>query len=860
MSETHFGRWLKQRRKALDLTQRELADQIGCAPITISLFETGQRRPSRQIVERLGVLLGLSPEERASLLHLARRSGIDGSVPDPLSLLDARQTPLLGFPTHRPALIGRAEACAELERLLEQPEVRLLTLTGPPGVGKTALALRVAAESTAYVGAACFVALAPVLDPDLVAATVIQTLGIGHKPQQNALTTLLEALRPQRLLLVLDNFEHVLGAAPLVAELLAAAPDLKVLVTSRAVLHLSGEHLYEVPPLALPPETPDPAAAQPAPAVELFLRRAQAVDNRFRLDGPMLAAIVALCRRLDGLPLAIELAAARCRALPPPVLLEHWGDQFALLGDGPRDAPTHQRDLYSTIAWSYALLKPASQRLFRHLAVFAGGWSLDAAVAVGAAEPALRVARLEVLRLLAELVDNSLVLRAEGDEPRWTVLETLRAFAWEQLVAAGEDTEACRRHALSYTALAEQTIQQFQGLEQMEALTQLDREYANLRAAMAWAVLQHDPEVAARLGIALYPYWEIRALIGEGRAWLAQILDQGQRLPNTLRARVLNTAGNLALGHNDYSCALGLLSECLAIYRSDSNQIGMCSTLNNLGITAAYSGDLAQAQLFYAEGLEHARTAGAREIEPFLLLNIAELAVEQLDLNYASEMAQAAVAAQRALGNLRGVTLALGLLGEVALEQGALDAALEPFRESLSLSRSLGYSVTTATTLRNLGLIATRKGEHSTAQILLCESLELLADAGDREGLTLTLLALAEMALGKGEAVCGAELVGVACAQRHVLRASETPRDTSRRARIEALLAARLGPEELRASWERGAQLPLEEVVAGLLGGMLPGCVETPLDNHVPALALESQSSALHNLPIVQAGPGRSGA
>ncbi|MFL5804867.1 MAG: ATP-binding protein [Roseiflexaceae bacterium] len=557
--ELTFGDWLRRQRRALDLTRAELAARVSCSVSALRKFEVDELRPSRPLAEVLAGALHIAPEDRAAFVRFARdRPGADttclpvATVSPQHSVL--RSTMRCTLPAQPTALIGREQELAAIHAILHRADLRLLTLTGPGRIGKTRLALQAAADMlNDFAHGAYFVNLAPISDPALVVATIAQTLGVTERGSRPLLETLKDELREQQVLLLLDNFEQVLAAAPQLAELLAACPKLKLLIISREVLHLYGEHEFGVPPLALPPTTdnrqpttddPDSLARAETigqyAAVRLFIERAQAARSDFAVTNASAPAVAEICYRLDGLPLAIELAAAHVKLFSPRALLARLDHRLALLTGGGRDRPARHQTIRGAIDWSYNLLDPAEQTLFARLGVFVGGCTLEAATAVCNATNDLP---MDVTEGVASLVDKSLLrLKASADgEPRFLMLETIREYALERLEAGGELGMLRQRHAAFFVTLAEAADPALSGLQQRAWLDRLETGHPNLRAAVAWSLTNVGSDMGLRLAVALGQFWARRGYLSEGRSWVTDALTPagGTSRPDTAASRAL---------------------------------------------------------------------------------------------------------------------------------------------------------------------------------------------------------------------------------------------------------------------------------------------------------------------------------
>jgi len=722
MRDEALANLVRQHRLARQLTQEQLSEHAGLSARSIQDLERGLSIPRRDTLERLIKALGLEGEERAAFERAARprprhRAASAEAEPEHVS-----QTSL---PPQLTSFIGRERELGEVVRLLQRS--RLLTLTGPGGIGKTRLAFEVAAHlQDEYADGVYAVELAPLMDPKLVTQTVASAVGVYERAPRPIGETLSEALANRQLLLVLDNCEHLVEAcAQLVYGLLRSCPALRLLATSREPLGIAGEHVLRVPTLSLPEQ---PSQVAESEAGRLFVERAQAAMPGFTIDERNADSIARLCRRLDGIALAIELAAAWLPVLSVEQIVERLEDALKLLVLGNRAAPPRHQTLRGTLDWSYRLLSQPEQQLFDRLSVFAGGWTLSAVEAVCAEEEEEGIDRQSVLNQLAELVNKSLVVAEVGStrSMRYRLLEPVRQYARERLADAWDADAVRRRHAAFFVEVAEAAEVELGGADREIWLEYLDFEHDNMRAALAWAESgAGDPEIALRIAGALSRFWAIRGHLHEGLGWLesAQKLEAG--VPSA-RAKALSGAGWLALLQGDRTSARRDLQASLSLARQLHDTSGIAETLKNLGRVALEDGDVQLARACFTESLSLSRAMGYRWTIAFALTGLAQVAVIDAELQRARVLFEQALVAYRGLDSPRHV----------------------------------------AVTLSNLAAVVVEEGDEAHAQALYADALALVKVTGDRAGLTHLLEGFAGLARRRGEAARAEYLLGVAAGVR----------------------------------------------------------------------------------------------
>jgi predicted ATPase len=722
------------------------------------------------------------------------------------------------LPMQQTGFVGREKEIAAAKELLLRQDVRLVTVTGPGGIGKTRLAVQVASGLVErFPGGIHFVPLASLSDPGLIASVIVQALGIREAGGQSPLEILKRNLQDSLcapMLLVLDNFEHLVQAAPTVAELLAVGSNLKILVTSRAALHVYGEHEFPVPPLALPDSRSKPSVEvlSQSPAVALFVQRAIAAKPNFELNRENAATVGEICARLDGLPLAIELAAARVKVLSPALMLTRLASRLQLLTGGARDLPQRQQTLRAAMDWSYDLLSAAEQKLFRRLSVFAGGCNLEGVEAVCDTKADLD---LDLLDGMASMVDKSLVQQIEHGkgESRFAMLETIREYAQEKLEASGEQPLTKRAHAAYCLVLAEEDATEV-GAEWLERFAS---EHGNFRAALEWLTETGDAEWGLRLGTALFRFWDIREHLAEGRDSLGKLLKlAGAQAATKARARALFAAGVLAGGQGDYASADVLIGESQDIARQLGDKTGVAISLNALAVVARDRGDLAIASALFEKSLGLWRETGDRKAVARALSNLANVFKVQGDYDRVRSLQAECLSIFRGLGDQTGIAWSLNYQGDVARDQGD-SAARTLYEQGLAIFRELGDRWGIASTLADLGNLAREQGDYSSASALYGESIKLFQELNHKRGIARLLECSACSASAQLEAERSLRLAGAAAALRQIIGAPLTPAE---QAKLEAALKpARqaLTNSVAATAWLEGSALPVEKAIEEVL-------------------------------------------
>ena len=791
--EITFGALLRRYRLRAGLTHEALAERAEVSAAAIAALERGRRHhPYPHTVSRLAEALDLSSEERTAFGALASARGAHAILPPPGI---PRKAPAYNLPAPRTRLIGRERDVATLVELVPVHPGRLVTLTGVGGSGKTRLALRVADDLVeAFPDGVWLVDLSPTADPALVATAVAKSLGVPEAPGAPLIDTLTSWLRTQTLLIVLDNCEHVLdGCAQVVEPLLTACPGARILATSREPLQLAGERQWRVQPLAVP-DPDQPASFEELagfPAMQLVEDRAQAVDASFRLTTENAVTVAKICARLDGIPLALELAAAWARVLSVGQILERLDDSLRLLTGGSRVAPTRQQTLRATLDWSYDLLTEPERAMFRRLAVFAGGWTLGATEAVCAGDG---IDAAEVLDLLTALVDKSLVVMDQQNElVRYRLLESVREYGLEQLKARGEEAATRRAHAEYYVAFAEAA-----DLHSPAAggwSHRLEADYANLHAVLVWSQeADEGADALLRLVAALGRFWHIQGHTGEGSAWSRASLALPEAAQHTeLQAGALYSAGMLAWEQGDHAAARTFLEASVASRREITDRRGLAHALSILGAVLSDLGEMTAADDAIRESIAHFNDTG----------------------------------------DAWGLGTSLHFLGTAAFRQGDLARARRCYEESIVQCRQAADTAMTAYVLRHLGYVAQTEGRHDEVLRHISESLVLNQAIHDLRGVAACVAALATLAVTQGQSALAARLSGLTAVLLKQAGATAVhPTDRPHHEHAVAAARAALGADAFTASWTEGDALTVDAALA-LTSACLVEAVGgwRPLDN-----------------------------
>jgi predicted ATPase/DNA-binding CsgD family transcriptional regulator/transcriptional regulator with XRE-family HTH domain len=798
------GRWLGRRRHQLGLTRTELAAKAGCSAATVKKIEAGSRRPSPVLAVRLAVALDLSPAEQATFLHLVdTAAGRDPAPP----------------PVVHPPLVGRADDSAALRALLLDPVVRLVTLTGPPGVGASSLAAHAAtAVAGAFADGSAVVALRHLDDPALLPSAVCAALGLDDGGDAGA--ALRTALATAELLLVLDDPPATAGLRPVLAGLLDAVGGLTLLVTGTGPLHLPAERVFRVPPLAVPgPETGTDVSE--VPAVRLLVGRVRAYDPTFELTAATVAAVVGLCRRLDGLPLALDLVAPTVAVLGPAEVLDRLGQpdgtELGLLGTPAADDPAAGgRSVEASVARRYALLGPDRQRVLRALSTFDGAGTLPAVEAVCAGADAV------VSDALVALVGHGLVTRVAPVDapPRYTLLSCVRSCARAWARDSGEEETLARRHAAYWLTRAEAPVTGRWAGAQGVWLRELAAEQPNLRAALSWALAAGEVATAARLAGALGRFWLTRGDPAEGRTWLDAVLAGRDRLPGRLRAGVLLAAGMLACRQGDLSAAADLAGEAVTLLRGQDDPSTLTAALTVVGTARMLHGGAEPARTAFTEVLALAEATGDHRAAASALCSLGWIALVADD-----DEARAEELIARSLTCYQRMPAAR-VVGPASVAVDAREAAMAAASDhdsryslyaALDKLRAVGDRVLTGRTLYGLGVIALHERDPARSRRLFTEGLTLLREAGVQDGVATAVEGLAELALYEGHDERAAELYGAASRLREDTGASPSVWSQDWAERSATVLAGRMGADGFASAWERGRAMDPDDAVAAAL-------------------------------------------
>lgn len=804
MTNSSFGQWLKTQRQRYQITQATLGSYVGCAGETIRKIEANRTRPSAHMVERILQTLEVPESEHVMLSQWARTGKRPSTLPTPLT-----------------ELLGRKDEMEEVSQLLHQPQIRLLTLTGPPGVGKTRLALAVATALERQLPyGVTYIPLVAVQQSTMVLSTIAYRLGVPETGQGSLFDRVTEQLQIYPRLLVLDNLEHLLNAIPMVSRLLESAPEVRILVTSRIVLQISGEHVYVVPPLPVSVSNGTGTLEEVAaiPAIQLFLQRVQARQPDCTLTSETAPLITTICQQLDGLPLAIELAAGRAQIASLSQIVQQLDTRLGLLINGTHGSSQHHQTLRTTLEWSYNLLPPLAQIVFRQLGIFVGGGTLKAITAICTIKQnivgAANTDQATLIDILSTLIDHSLLQRTSDDNddvPRYQMLETVREFAMDQLKVCDEYPETQALYSTYYLNLAETASPQLRGVQQQTWLHRLKQENPNLMSALQTAIDQHNTMTALRFGGALWRFWYLQSTITEAAKWLEDIINQSEGFVSPAHAQALDGAGWFAFLRGNYDQTHIYYTDCLTMAQSLNDQELVGRTLCNLGTVTGYQGQYDQAQTYFEQSI--ALFDQMNRQTTYVRSSLAGLMCDQGCFERAEELLQEALTIAHDMEDQHAIGLLLNNLSYVYAQRGEYQQAIATSDKSLHYRRQSGYRYGIASSIGIRGRIALLQGDLAYALTQLREALQMFRTMGALLACVECIEAVAEALGRQGQLLQAAQLWGAATHMREEIQSPLVPNERNHLQAIQIQLQAASDPEKWQTAWDSGRRLTLKQAV-----------------------------------------------